>query len=346
MIRHLTLSAVAAATLSAALPAGAQPAPAPRQMGALTLENVPAIPPALLDSQRRYQNARSANFQDWLADGSMLITTRFGNTYQLHRVAGPGMARTQLTFGEEPVSEAQAIPGTDRFLYSQDVGGAEYYQAWVRGLAGPEQLVTAPGTRNESFVFSGDGRLAAWTQVTRGDPDYDIVVMKVGAPASRRVVHQGKGAVAPLDVSPDGRTLLLGRYSSIAESERYLLDIASGRLTELNPTDGTIAYGGGEFTPDGRAVVMTSDQGRDALRLVRFDLAGGRQTLLSQESPWGVEAFDISGDGSRIAYATNEEGYSRLHVEPLSGSTAVPRVRSAPPSTRAASPGSTTSARW
>jgi dipeptidyl aminopeptidase/acylaminoacyl peptidase len=288
-----------------------------RQQGALTLENLPEIPAELLESQRRYQNARSANFQDWLADGSMLITTRFGNTYQLHRVAGPGMARTQLTFGEEPVSSVEAIPGTNRFLYARDVGGAEYYQAYVRGLAGPEWQVTAPNTRNESFVFSSDGKMAAWAQVNRGDPNYDIVVMNTADPRSRRVVHEGVGAIAPLDVSPDGRTLLLGRYSSIAESERYLLDIASGRLTELNPTAGKIAYGGGQFTPDGRAVIMTSDQGRDTLRLVRFDVATGAQTPISPDAPWDVEAFDVSKDGGTLAYAINEEGFSRVYLQDL-----------------------------
>jgi dipeptidyl aminopeptidase/acylaminoacyl peptidase len=334
----LTRSFLALATvLSLALPAAAvaQPRPAPppkpqgyvetRQTGALTLENIPEIPAALLESQRRYQNARSAVFQDWLSDGSMLITTRFGNTYQLHRVAGPGMARTQLTFGEEPVSSVEAIPGTNRFLYARDVGGAEYYQAYVRGLAGPEWQVTAPNTRNESFVFSSDGKMAAWAQVNRGDPNYDIVVMNTADPRSRRVVHEGVGAIAPLDVSPDGRTLLLGRYSSIAESERYLLDIASGRLTELNPTDGKVAYGGGQFLPDGRSVIMTSSQGRDTLRLVQVDTATGRQTPLSPDLPWDVEAFDVSADGRTLAYSVNEDGFSRVTVQDLRTRRALPQ---------------------
>jgi dipeptidyl aminopeptidase/acylaminoacyl peptidase len=325
LIRRLLLSAAAAAAL--AVPASAlqlattTPASAvqTRSSGALTLENVPEIPTELLESQRPYQNIRRAVFRDWLPDGSILISTRFGNTSQLHRVAGPGMARTQLTFLEEPVQAAEAQPGGDRFLYSVDVGGAEYFQGYLRDLEGREAAVTAPGTRNESFVFSKDGRLLAWAQVNRGDPNYDIVVMDPARPGSRRVVHEGTGAISPLDVSPDGRRLLLGRYVSISESRRYLLDLASGSLTELNAAAAPVAYEGGEFTPDGRAVILASDEGADVLRVVRLDLATGSRTVLTPNTRWGVERFDLSSDGRTLAYAVNEEGYSTVRLATLGG---------------------------
>jgi dipeptidyl aminopeptidase/acylaminoacyl peptidase len=283
-------------------------------VGALTLHGVPEIPAADIEAQRRYQEARSAGFRDWLADGSMLITTRFGNTAQVHRVAGPGMARTQLTFDDDPVAGVAAQPGARRFVYSRDEGGAEYWQAWLRDLDGGETLITEPGTRNSGFVFSDDGRQLAWARTTRGDPNIDIMLMTVGEPGSRRVVHEGRGAMSVLDILADGRTLLLGRYTSAAESERFLLDLASGRLSEIKPTDRKIAYDGGEFTADGRAVVLTSDDGSEFARLVRLDLATGRETVLSDSPRWDVTGFDLSDDGRRLAYATNEDGYSRVRV--------------------------------
>ena len=311
MIRSLMLAACAAAL---ALPAAAQQPVATRTAGALTLEGVPEIPADLRERLDRYQDARSASFQDWLADGSMLISTRFGETAQVHRVASPGAARTQLTFFDEPVAGVEAQPGAERFLYTRDVGGAEYYQAYLRGLSGEETLITEPGTRNQSFVFSGDGRMVAWARVTRGDPNYDIVVMNPADPSSRRVVHEGTGAISPVDISPDGRTLLLDRGISIAESERWLLDLATLRMTEINPTQEKVAYNGGEFTRDGRAIIVTSDQGADVHQLVRIDLADGRRTVLTPGLKWDVQAFDLSKDGSRLAYATNEEGFSRVRV--------------------------------
>lgn len=309
------------AALSLAAPAVAQ-APGAQQIGQLTLQNVPAIPASLIARQRTYQNARTASFRDWLPDGSILISTRFGDTAQVHRVAVPGAARTQLTFAAEPANDVVVQPGAARYVYARDEGGAEYYQAWLKDLAGGETLITAPGTRNQAFVFSPDGKRLAWTQVTRGRADYDVVMADADRPASRRVVHQGKGAVSPVAFSKDGRTLLLGRSISAAEEERYLLDIATQRVVELNPIDGKIAYGGGEFTPDGRSVVLRSDQGSDVLRLVRMDVATGRSTPISAESRWDVETFDLSDDGRTVAYVLNEDGFSRLVVQSLDGGRA------------------------
>ena len=330
MFRSLAL-ALAGLLVAEAAAAQARPAPAvqTREIGQLVLENIPATPPEVREALRRYQNARSAGFQDWLGDGSMLITTRFGQTAQLHRVAAPGAARTQLTFFDEPVVGAAAQPGSDRFVYARDTGGAEYYQAYLASArGGPEVQITEPGTRNQALTFADDGRRLVWARVSRGDPNYDIMMMDVGDPASRRVVHEGQGAIAPLDISPDGRTLLLGRSYSATNSERFLLDLASGRLTEINPRPEEVAYGGGEFTPDGRAVVLLSDQGSEVLRLVRVELGSNRQVPLSPaDSPWEVESFDLSDDGRLLAYALNEDGWSRVVVQDVRTRRALPQPR-------------------
>ena len=87
-LRSLFLASVLAST--AAL---SQTPVTTRKVGTATLENVPEIPADVKDSVQRYQNYREAIFRDWLPDGSMLITTRFGATSQVHRVAAPGADR-------------------------------------------------------------------------------------------------------------------------------------------------------------------------------------------------------------------------------------------------------------
>ena len=127
---HIWARAACAAALLAAFSASAAPLPVDRRVvGSLVLENIPPTPPALAESLRSYENVRTALFQDWLADGSMLITTRFGQTAQLHRVAFPGGNRQQITFFDEPIAEALARPGKpDQFLFRRDTGGGEYFQ--------------------------------------------------------------------------------------------------------------------------------------------------------------------------------------------------------------------------
>jgi len=291
----------------------AMAAPVVRTVGTATLHDVPPIPQAVSDAVQRYQNSRAAMFEDWLPDGSMLIATRFGETQQLHHVAAPGAARTQLTFSAEPVAGAQAIPGSARWIYTRDTGGDEWFQLYGAGLTGQPVRMTELGTRNQSVTFSRDGRMMAWSRATKGSGDYAILTADPADPRSVRVVHQGKGAIGPADISADGRTILIARGISNRETTLSLLDIASGRVMPI-PTGAAARYEDARFTPDGRGVIAISDRDADVRRLVELSLTGGAMRVLVPDLKWDVEAYDLSRDGRTLAYAVNEDGVSRVVV--------------------------------
>ena len=86
------------AALLAALPAFAQttakPAEVKREVvGNRTSENIPAIPAELLEQLNRYQNTRGAGLAGWTKDGCLLVSTRFAETAQAHRVCQPLLLR-------------------------------------------------------------------------------------------------------------------------------------------------------------------------------------------------------------------------------------------------------------
>lgn len=305
------------AGLAFALVGGALAEVERREIGQLVFEGVPAAPQGLQAAISPYYEVRSAELEDWLADGSMLISTRFGETTQIHRLTAPGAARTQVTFFKEPITAAKVQPGTARFVYRRDEGGSEYYQGFLRDLNGAEVRLTQPGSRNSDFVFSKDGATVVWSQVTPGDPNYDIMLAPTAAPETRKVVLEGQGAMTPTAISPDGRRILISRYNSIAFVELFVLDLASGRLTPVGPTDRRVFYEGAAFADGGASVVTLSDDGSEVARPVIFDLATGAMRDLSPGAEWGAEAFDLSPDGRTIAYVVNEEGYSKVRLRDL-----------------------------
>ncbi len=304
---------LSAALIALAMPAAAQVAT--RQVGTATLENVPAIPADVSAAVQRYQNYREAVFQDWLPDGSMLVSTRFGATRQLHHVRAPGAARTQITFFDEPIAGATTIPGSSNFIVGRDTGGDEWFQIYTMGLTGAPAALTEPGTRNQSAVFSKDGSLLLWSRATKGSPDYAILAADPADPSSRRVLYQGKGSIGPDAISPDKRTALIAQGISNRETRLSLLDIATGKVTPLPFTDTPARYEEATFTPDGRSILVITDADSDVRRLVEIDLATGKRTVLAPGLKWDVEAFDLSDDGRTLAYVVNEDGFSKLVVQ-------------------------------
>jgi len=294
----------------------AQPAPpSVRHSGSATLENVPAIPAQVSAAVQQYQSYRSASFQDWLADGTMLIATRFGASQQIHRVQMAGGDRTQLTFGAEPASRATAIPRTNRFVLSRDTGGDEWFQLYAMGLSGSPTLITQPGTRNQSVAMSSDGQLMAWSQATKGSGDYAIWMANPADARSARVIYRESGAVNPQDVSPDRTKLLVTRNISNRVSKLLLLDIASGRASEIAPGGKPTLYQNPRFARDGRSLVVLSDADSDVRRLVEIEVATGKATILTPDLRWDVEGFELTRDGRVLAYAVNEDGYSRVVLQ-------------------------------
>ena len=310
---RLVASALLLSATPALLPAQT-PAVQTRTVGSATLENVPAIPADVKASVQRYQNYREAVFQDWLPNGWMLITTRFGATNQVHVVKAPNAARTQLTFFDEPVASAEVIPGTGSFVLQRDTGGDEWFQLYAMGLGGDASQLTEPGTRNQELVFSSDGRMMAWSRATKGSPDYAILIADPSVPGSRRVAYQGTGSIGPSDISADRSRILITRVINNSAQQLSVLDVASGRVSELGWSKAPARYENARFSPSGNSVLAITDHGSDVLRLVEIDIASGRRTPVTPEMQWSVETFDVSDDGRLVAYAVNEDGYSRVRI--------------------------------
>jgi dipeptidyl aminopeptidase/acylaminoacyl peptidase len=286
----------------------------------LVAEGIPKIPAALAESARRYGDYRTASFESWHPGRrEMLIETRFGDTYQVHQVRFPGGARTQLTFFPDRIAFASYQPvNGDSFFFLKDVGGGEFFQVYRYDLpTGDITLLTDGKSRNTSPRWSYQGDRIAYGSTKRTGNDVDIWVVNANDPASARIVAQMEGGGWDIsDWSPDGKQLMATNQISAAEAYVWLVDVSSGKKELLTPKTGgdTVASSNAHFAKDGKGVYFTSDQDSEFLRLVYLDLASRKTAVLTPSLNWDVDEFDLSSDGNWIAFASNEDGISVLHV--------------------------------
>jgi dipeptidyl aminopeptidase/acylaminoacyl peptidase len=291
----------------------------------LVVQGLPPIPGSLADEVRRYTESRSASFSDWHpTERSILISTRFANTTQIHRVKQPGGARTQLTFFDEPIDYATYEPRTGRyFLFPKDIGGNEFDQIYRYDAAdGRVTLLTDGGrSQNDGIEWSTRGDRIAYGSTRRNGADRDIYVMDPLDPKSDHLVLEvSGGGWSVLDWSPDDRQLLIGEYTSVNESRLWLLDLESGEKSLLTePGSEPVSYRSAQFSKDGAGLYLTTDKDAEFQRLSHMDLATKRISVLVDSIPWDVEGLDLSPDGRTIAFATNEAGISRLYLFDVAG---------------------------
>ncbi len=312
--------ALAAAGCLTASPLAAQRAEVITPGENLVTDGIPALPAALKEEVRRYTEYRSAGLVDWHpVRREVLISTRFGNTAQLHRVASPGAARAQLTFYDEPVGGGSYQPVHGNYLvFSRDAGGNEFSQLYRMELpSGRVALLTDGQSQNGGVRWSRRGDRIAYGSTRRNGADRDLYVMDPLDPASdRRVAEVSGGGWSVQDWAPGDDGLLLLETFSVNRSRLWWLDLASGArrlLTEDQPGD-TVSRGNGRWRPDGKGIYLLTDQGSEFRRLAEVDLATGRLTVLTPAIGWDITGFDLSPDGRRLAFVVNEAGTSRLYL--------------------------------
>jgi dipeptidyl aminopeptidase/acylaminoacyl peptidase len=250
----------------------------------------------------------------------MLITTRFSDTAQVHRVSFPGGARTQLTFFHDGVNEALYQPTRgDYFLFPRDIGGNEFYQIYRFDLAdGAVTLLTDGKSRNGGVCWSNSGERIAYTSTRRSGADMDIYVMDPMKPESDRLLMQVSGGAMwnVLDWSPDDRSLLAGEYISINESRLWLVDAVNGNKKALTPENKGVkaAYSNGLFSRDGKGIYIITDRDSEFLQLAYRDFSTGGYTYPAPGINWDVEHMALSRNGRTLAFVTNEAGISILHL--------------------------------
>jgi dipeptidyl aminopeptidase/acylaminoacyl peptidase len=286
----------------------------------LVVQGVPPVPRPVVESVERYTNFRGASLESWdPVRREMLISTRFADTSQIHKVDTPAGSRTQLTFYEDSIHSAQYSPTSDAaFVFSKDVGGGEFFQLYRYDTGnGNVTLLTDGKSRNTGPVWSYSGDRIVYGSTRRNGNDVDLWVTEPANPKSDHMLAQLQGGGwQALDWSPDATKLLVLEEISANESYLWVVDSNSGQKTLLTPKGGPVkvAYQGGQFSKDGKGVYVTTDKDSEFQRLTYIDLPSKQYTYLTTNIPWDVDEFQLSYDGTRIAFVTNEDGFGVLHL--------------------------------
>ena len=288
--------------------------------GNLIMEDIPAIPDAIVDDLNRFQNVRSASFRDWAENGQgVYISTRFGDVNQIHRVDMPGGARHQITFYKEPVGGVSRQPGGRNLIFTRDTGGSEFTQIFMLDLAdGSTKMLTDGESRNGATLWDRQGRRLAYQSTRRNGASNDVWLMDPMDPAGSEMILESPDGTwwGPAEFSESGSKMLIENYVSIADSRVHLLDLDS-RQNELmagGPDNSSANYPVG-FDEDEGGFWFVTDQGGEFLQLAWQPLeARAKADIITADIPWDVDNAAISHDRRRIAFAVNENGMSRLYL--------------------------------
>jgi len=293
-----------------------------REVGNMVLENVPEIPAEVKDRIQQYQNTRSAAFVDWMPNNEgILLSTRFGNTAQLHTISKPGAARNQISFFKEPLSNATFCPVADYngFLFTKDIGGNEFSQIyWYDMTTRKSEMISDGTSRNFGVTWSNKGDQFSFTSSRRNKKDFDIYVSNMKSPKQATIkVDKGSGYLLATDWSPDDTKLIVMQYLSSTKSNSFILDLKTNELKQINDPKIEATFIALAWNKDGSEIYARTNQNREFNTLVSYHVATAKIEYVSDKIPWDIAEFEMNKQRDQAAFTVNENGFSRLYLMDL-----------------------------
>jgi dipeptidyl aminopeptidase/acylaminoacyl peptidase len=287
----------------------------------LTIEGIPPIPASLAKAADFDRNSVAYSLLGWDPEKlEIVLIRRHALAWQIGRAAAPGETPRTFTYVPAGCYETYYHPSGKSLIFRiDDTLGKEITQLYRYDIESRSKTLLTDGkSRNLYPIWSNSAEWLMYSSTRRNGKDLDIYAVKPADPKTDHLVAQLTGEDwAAFDWSPNDRKVILSDYRSINESYLWTLDVATGQKTLLTPIQkGQRVFNGSyaQFSKDGKGVYHITDRDSEFQRLAYVDIATGRYTYLTTDLTWDVEQFTLSPDRTRLAFITNEEGISRLHV--------------------------------
>src|SRR5947208_25819 len=211
--------------------------------------------------------------------------------YEIPAAGGKPRALTHST--TDGVFTVGYLPHDRRVLYLQGPGGNENDHLYLLDTTGTARDL-APGDSLKALFVDWAGDDSSFYYATNGRDRrfFDVFEMPV-ATLAPRLVFQDTVGYQVAAISPERRWMALQRTLTTQNSEMYLRDMQTGEVRHVSPHEGDVQFSPQAFSPDGKYLYYTTDEGSEFAWLARYELATGRRdTVRSEEHTSELQSPD------------------------------------------------------
>ncbi len=250
------------------------------------------------------------------SDGMSLLVSSDGtgvfNVYAMPLDGGPAV---QLTHSKDnAVFAVSWFPNDQRILYTYDSGGNELNHVIVREKGGSSHDLTPGNDLKAAFVrWSDDGR-SFYLLTTERDPRNFDIYQYSAHDYSREMVYENPGFQVS-DISGDGRWIALSKPRNSADSDLFVIDLASDSPEPVLITEhtGNIAHSASGIAPDNKTLIYLTDEHGEFAQAWTHDLESGAKALLVK-AYWDISYVVYSRSGRYRVAGINAYAYTEVTI--------------------------------
>ena len=247
-------------------------------------------------------------------DSRILFSSNRNGVWNAYTLPVRGGDWTPVTMSETDNSWAVGyFPADTRMLITRDTGGDELDHLYVIESDGSEKDLT-PGkdlkAQFSGFNHAGD---AFYVATNERDPKFFDLYRYDAKTYARERVYENKAGYDLGVISDDGRYIALGKTRTTNDNNLYLIDTTNDKIVHLSPHEGDAQYSGEDFSPDGKHLYYTTNEGSEFAKLRRYDLVAGTHEDMQSE-PWDIVRAYFSHNGKYRVVAINVDGSTAIKL--------------------------------
>jgi len=230
----------------------------------------------------------------------------------------------QLTFFNEEITFAKWVPKHDFILFGAKTGvdgAAQLYLIKPNGN-NLKRLTQKDSAEYHFKAFSNDGKWIAYESNERNPEILDAYVMNLETKESKLIAAEEK-CTRPLSFSPDGKYLLLSKGNPAVNNNLFLTDLKTLKQVLLTKHKGNAIYKAGDWTPDSKALYVSTTEREAFHTLALLTLVKYRRKVVRGKlshiklGEHDLASFNLSNDGKYFTYTLFQDGYYRTIVQNL-----------------------------
>ncbi len=283
---------------------------------------VPRIPDSLAREVSPFANLYGLPLAGWDPTKREIWLKGLSSVAWISRVRSPGSAaeRTSIYILANGIYDFYTQPQGKYLAYTRDANGNELFQLYLYEIENGKTTLLSDGkSRNTEPVWSNAGDKIVYSSSPAGTSGVSLRVLNPFDPKTDRLLAQSSGTYfKAYDWSPDDKQIVFCDFISNTVSTLWLVD-GNGNKVLLSPkSDQPELYDYPQFSKDGKGVYVVTDHDSDVRRIAYIDLASREFSYVKSNPKWDVDEFQLSPNGKHLAFVTNEDGISKLHVVDLS----------------------------
>jgi dipeptidyl aminopeptidase/acylaminoacyl peptidase len=262
---------------------------------------------------------RSTGGGAWSPDGKEVVfTTNLTGRFNLWKVDAAGGWPIQLSQSDDRETAATWSADGKWIVYQQDRGGNEMYDLYAIPSGGGEavNLTNTPDISETSPHFSPDGKQLALSYKPKTSTVVDIALMDWATHRVHKLTNEETrdhfwSAAA---WTRDGRTIFADRTSiGFTDSDIYRIDAETGKTENLTPHKGQVVYRAADSSPDGKTLLISSNEQEGYENVALLDVATKKLTWVTHLK-WEASADAFSPDGKNFTYTVNQDGRTEIYL--------------------------------